>query len=268
MSRALCEEAREETGVKLNHTHGLVYEVGPTPKKLAGFTLIELLVVVAIIALLVAILLPSVNRAKELVRRAVCAGNLRNVGIASVIYANDNDGWMPPCNIYRPYNAYIIFISGDVQSWPYGFGILWDGEYIDVPQMYYCPAETMMTYDTWRNPWWPNTKHTDSPHTTTRSSYMYFSREGSYDNPIWYPTGPSFRTLEEVGSKAIVADASFYGSYFDAHRGEGVNVLYGDCGVQFWDDPEGIIIDLLGGGSNLQGMEWYFMWDEFDAARR
>jgi prepilin-type N-terminal cleavage/methylation domain-containing protein len=58
--------------------------------KAKGFTLIELLVVVAIIALLVAILIPAVQRAREEANRAVCATNLRGLDQASYIYANSN----------------------------------------------------------------------------------------------------------------------------------------------------------------------------------
>jgi len=60
-----------------------------------AFTLIELLVVVAIIALLISILLPSLSRARELAKRAVCASNLRGLGQAMVIYANDNTEQYP-----------------------------------------------------------------------------------------------------------------------------------------------------------------------------
>jgi len=60
-------------------------------KKLKAFTLIELLVVVAIIALLISILLPSLSRARELSKRTVCASNLRGIGQAMYIYAQDGD---------------------------------------------------------------------------------------------------------------------------------------------------------------------------------
>jgi prepilin-type N-terminal cleavage/methylation domain-containing protein len=64
-------------------------------KRRKGFTLIELLVVVAIIALLISILLPSLARAREITKRAVCASNLRGIGQGMKVYANDNRDWFP-----------------------------------------------------------------------------------------------------------------------------------------------------------------------------
>ena len=63
-------------------------------RKTKGFTLIELLVVIAIIALLVSILLPSLNRARELAKRAICGTNLHGIGQAFAVYQGDNkDRW-------------------------------------------------------------------------------------------------------------------------------------------------------------------------------
>jgi prepilin-type N-terminal cleavage/methylation domain-containing protein/prepilin-type processing-associated H-X9-DG protein len=56
-----------------------------------GFTLIELLVVIAIIAILMAILMPTLKRAKEQGKRAACLNNLKQMGLAWTMYADEND---------------------------------------------------------------------------------------------------------------------------------------------------------------------------------
>ena len=71
-------------------------------KNRLGFTLIELLVVISIIALLVAILMPSLNRARMSAQAAVCMSNLKSVGTAMTLYITDYDYY--PASYFYPYN--------------------------------------------------------------------------------------------------------------------------------------------------------------------
>ena len=70
-----------------------------------AFTLIELLVVIAIISLLVSILLPSLQKAKDLARAVVCLHNLKGIGLAVNLYSTEYEGYFPP-SMYEWYDRW------------------------------------------------------------------------------------------------------------------------------------------------------------------
>ena len=76
-----------------------------------AFTLIELLVVVAIIALLGAVLVPTMQQAEELAMQTACGSNLKQIGYALWMYAGDNDGQVPVVNYgWRWYNVLLSYM--------------------------------------------------------------------------------------------------------------------------------------------------------------
>jgi len=98
-----------------------------------AFTLIELLVVVAIIAILAAMLLPSLQKAREAGKKAVCASNLRQIYLIFNVYADDNNEYFPP--VAYGIGQMFIGTTGTAQT----FGG-WLPSYIPNRKVLFCPS--------------------------------------------------------------------------------------------------------------------------------
>lgn len=79
-----------------------------------GFTLVELLVVISIIALLLAILMPALSKVREQGRSVVCLSNLRQVGLANLMYIQDKGSYLVQNGYYAVYLA--PYLSGSAQN--------------------------------------------------------------------------------------------------------------------------------------------------------
>lgn len=104
-------------------------------KKLSGkfFTIIELLVVIAIIAILAALLMPALNRARMLARDTYCKGNMKQIGLIATIYQDNNNDWVPVSYSTTLYNG---------QGYPH-----WSSELNEsnknMPGIYFCPSSNI-----------------------------------------------------------------------------------------------------------------------------
>ena len=123
-------------------------------RRQAGFTLVELLVVIGIIALLISILLPSLNRAREAAKRTQCLSNLRQAHQMFYMYAQQNKDQVPLGNSsdVMQYN-YAIWRTGKGEY--QGYGLLHQAGFMADPRAFYCPSDISADYqfDTDNNLW-------------------------------------------------------------------------------------------------------------------
>jgi len=108
-----------------------------------AFTLVELLVVIAIIAILLSILMPSLERARKQATKVVCMSNMKQVTLAIMTYAVDNKNYVPDGVTPQPYalTDYALRLNG---GW-IGVGKLYGYKYITSPKIFFCPSTQSTT---------------------------------------------------------------------------------------------------------------------------
>jgi prepilin-type N-terminal cleavage/methylation domain-containing protein len=214
-----------------------------------AFTLVELLVVIGIIAVLVGLLMPTLTRARERARRTVCMSNLRQIGQAIHLYANENKGCIPfgpKAPLFSPTNFYprtgnvtslISLENGD----PVGLALLLNEQLANTKEVLFCPASD------------PETVAQDELARIGKGQAQadYYYRHGS-GGSLFVDSSRDHLKLANLGLnsnskpiRALAIDVNFltvpglagFGGFTRvAHRNETVHILFSDGRVSSADN--------------------------------
>jgi prepilin-type N-terminal cleavage/methylation domain-containing protein/prepilin-type processing-associated H-X9-DG protein len=197
---------------------------GPSQRQLQGFTLVELLVVIGIVALLIAILIPTLGTAREQAHRAGCLSNLRSLGHAMFQYAQRHRDQLPNSNLANTWDPNLG-----------GRALLDLAANYTSPRVFYCPSD-------------------QDPEPDNITATVYFlenSAHLSYEfYPIWWSgrQGPMLMQLNGQAPLAWDIDGGEpKASPLQNHGTKGGNILFADGHAEWraqkewkggnWPDP-------------------------------
>jgi len=216
-----------------------------------AFTLVELLVVIGIIAILIGVLLPTLQKARESANRTACLSNVRELANCMRIYAATFHDEVPIGFMDQKAFSYIMNWCNGNGVGPSQMGLLATTGIVKNPKTFFCPAEQIDPQFTYQpnpnantpslNPWPFWTVPSGNPNRHTRLGFSA--------RPIvqWSPSNPSrpidtstpartnFPHLRQITNLAILADTNYCKAKIIARHKRGINVLYGNGGAHWVD---------------------------------
>jgi prepilin-type N-terminal cleavage/methylation domain-containing protein len=190
--------------------------------KSIGFTLVELLVVIAVVGLLVSIIIPALGRARDQANLLLCKVRLRNVCVGALLYAQDNNSYLPASDQFLP----------DPQGYENPHPLLIKkfekGKYITDEQNYYCPSQKM-----------PELMYSLENYAANKIGYFYFCCDIEYPTNMNISPFLVFETkwprllTTDMDPQTWVASDAWFGGMATSHKWykKGVNWVMLDSSV-------------------------------------